>query len=354
MNWREHWKRTMHYEGGYDRIPPIHWQCWPETLEKWQQEGHIQKEEDLRTHFKAIPHFSWVSPNLDPYPAFENKVYEETDEHIVYRQADGCIVKGKKGESSIPHFVDYTMTDASGWDKYKERLQPHPDRLPKNLENCEQSQVQQAIFTGSLMGFIRNWMGVENMSYLLYDDPEVYEDMVKTIADLTLWALDEILPKMTIKPDLGFGWEDICGSTGPFVSPHFVAQYVAPQYARIRAKLEEHGIDIYGIDSDGLIEPIVPQIMDGGINLIFPVEPGTWKASPEDLRKKFGQELRMVGGFDKMVLEKDRAAIDAEIERHIPLIKEGGYIMMPDHLITPGTSFENYSYYMEQIHNLRF
>ena len=39
-----------------------------------------------------------------------------------------------------------------------------------------------------MMGWIRNWMGVENMSYLCTDDRDVYADMVMTLADLTCWA----------------------------------------------------------------------------------------------------------------------------------------------------------------------
>ena len=94
--------------------------------------------------------------------------------------------------------------------------------------------------------------------------------------------------------------------------------------------------------------------MDAGVNLMFPIEPGTWGASPEALRKKFGKELLLQGGFDKLVLEKGRAAIDAEIEKHIPLMAEGGYVMMPDHIITPGVPLDDYKYYIDRIGELRF
>ena len=57
---------------------------------------------------------------------------------------------------------------------------------------------------------------------------------------------------------------------------------------------------------------------------------------------------------DKLELEKGPAAIDAEIERRIPLMKDGGFIVMPDHLITPGTSLVDYKYYLSRIRELRF
>jgi uroporphyrinogen-III decarboxylase len=72
------------------------------------------------------------------------------------------------------------------------------------------------------------------------------------------------------------------------------------------------------------------------------------------MRAKFGKELLIMGGFDKLALERGRDAIDAEIERHIPLMREGGFVMMPDHIITPGVPLDDYKYYLERIRELRF
>jgi uroporphyrinogen decarboxylase len=175
-----------------------------------------------------------------------------------------------------------------------------------------------------------------------------------TLADLTCWNIDQVMPRMKTTPDLGLGWEDICGKSGPLVSPSTFDRCVAPGYRKIRNKLEEYGITIYGIDSDGLVEPLIPHWLDAGVNLQFPIEYGTWQATPEHMRRKFGRALFMVGGFNKLVLEQGHAAIDAEIERHIPLMREGGFIMMPDHLITPGTPLEDYKYYLDRLRELRF
>ena len=98
----------------------------------------------------------------------------------------------------------------------------------------------------------------------------------------------------------------------------------------------------------------LPRLLDAGVNVQFPIEIGTWKADPMALRKRFGKELRVIGGIDKLELEKGRAAIDAEIERRVPLMREGGFVPMPDHLITPGVPLDDYRYYIEQMRGLRF
>jgi uroporphyrinogen decarboxylase len=90
------------------------------------------------------------------------------------------------------------------------------------------------------------------------------------------------------------------------------------------------------------------------VNVQFPVEIGTWNADPMAYRRRYGRELRIIGGFNKLVLEQGPAAIDAEIERRLPLLRDGGFIMLPDHLIQPGVSLENYRYYLDRVRALRF
>jgi hypothetical protein len=36
------------------------------------------------------------------------------------------------------------------------------------------------------------------------------------------------------------------------------------------------------------------------------------------------------------------------------LMKDGGYMMMPDHLITPGVSLADYRWYLDRVRTLRF
>jgi uroporphyrinogen decarboxylase len=220
------------------------------------------------------------------------------------------------------------------------------------MAEAEQGTAPIAIVLASMMGWIRNWMGVENMAYLMHDDPDVYADMVDTLAELTCWSIDQVLPRMKTRPVLGVGWEDICFRSGPLVNPRFFERYVAHGYEKMGQKLESYGIDLMAIDCDGLIEPLLGPWLEVRVSVHYPVEIGVWGADPIALRKRFGRRLRMVGGFNKFALEQGPAAIDAEIERRLPLVGDGGYIIMPDHHITPGVSLENYQYYIGRLHQL--
>ncbi len=353
MTSRELFRAIMFY-GDFDRMPVIHWTGWPETLERWYGEG-LPRDVNIHEFLGTVPHWTGVGATLDLYPPFEEQVLEETDEYRIFRGGDGVVCQDWKQKSCIPHYIDFTLKEASDWPAYKKRLQPDPARIPDNLDeriaNAEASGLPIAVGTASLMGWIRNWMGVENMSFLMYDDRDCYKDMVMTLADLTCWSLDQILPKVQV--DMGFGWEDICGRSGPLVSPHIFEECVVPGYRKIRNKLEEYGVTLYGIDSDGDVTDLLGPWLDAGVNVQFPIEVGPWKGDARVHRQRYGKELRVVGNFDKLTLETSRDAVAAELERLKPLMREGGYIIMPDHLITPGVALDDYRWYLDQVRALR-
>lgn len=354
MNNRELFREIMNY-GIFDRTPVVHWTGWPETLERWYGEG-LPRDVDIHEVLGTKPHWAGVAGNVGLYPVFGEQEIEDRGDSRIYRDSSGVICQAWKHASNIPHYIDFTLKTPKDWDEhYKWRLQPDPERIPadldKQLANAEAAGIPIAFWTGSLMGWVRDWMGVENLGYFQYDHPDVFADMVMTVADLVCWAADQVLPK--IKVDMGFGWEDICGRSGPFVSPDLFRECVAPGYKKIRAKLEEYGVKLYGIDSDGDVSALVGPWLDAGVNVQFPIEVGVWKADGLTFRKKYGKELRIIGNFDKMTLEQSHGAVEAEIQRLMPLMRDGGYMMMPDHLITPGVSLDGYRWFLDRWRRIR-
>ena len=63
------------------------------------------------------------------------------------------------------------------------------------------------------------------------------------------------------------------------------------------------------------------------------------------LRQQFPQ-LLMIGHFDKMTMNRGEAAMRAEFERLVPLMKSGGFIPSVDHQTPPGVSLDQYRTYL--------
>ena len=356
MTPREHWQAVMNY-GDFDRPPVLHWGEWPETRERWLREG-LPPEADVAAWLGATRRWAYVEVEFDLFPAFEEETLEETEEYRVFRDSAGVVQKDWKRRSCIPHFVNYTLKTAADWPEFRKRLQPDGRRLPDDLDDriarAEGSGLPVALRIPSLMGWIRNWMGVENVSYLMFDAPDCYAEMVDTLADLSCWVIDQVCPRMSAPPDLGYGWEDICGRDGPLVSPHIFEERVARGYRKVRDRLDAHGVPLYGVDCDGRIDAIVGPWLEAGVNLQFPIEIGPWQADPMAMRKTYGRELRLMGAMDKRCLAQGREAIDAEIERRTPLMRDGGYVPVTDHHVPPDVSLDNYRYYLDRLRAVRF
>ena len=89
--------------------------------------------------------------------------------------------------------------------------------------------------------------------------------------------------------DFGHFWEDICFKNGPLINPKVFRQKVGPHYRRITELLHQHGITIVSLDCDGWIDALVPIWLENGVNIMFPIEVGTWNASIAPWREKYGR-----------------------------------------------------------------
>ncbi len=372
MNYRENINAILHYEK-FDKMPIVSFGYWRETLEKWAQEGHITQEEakgyarygdnseaDKTVMQKLGFDFNWnscVGVNPQLYPAFERKVLEEhSDGSLTVRDGQGLIVLEKPGVVSIPAEIGTSLTDRKVWEEeYLPKLQWSEDRVRteylKNFSDTSKREIPIGLHCGSLIGYMRNLLGVEQLSYLYVDDEDLYKEIVDTLAGLCYRCVKAAL-ESGAKFDYAHFWEDICYKNGPLVSPYVFEDYVAPHYKKITELLQQYGVDIVSVDCDGCIDTLLPIWLKNGVNTMFPIEVGTWNASIAPWREKYGKELRGVGGMNKTVFARDYAAIDAEIERLKPLIALGGYIPCPDHRIAPDAKFENVQYYCEQLRKI--
>ena len=368
MGVREDTVAILHYKN-YQRMPIVHFGYWSETIEKWHREGHISDAEsagvyDNSANIEIISHrlgfdFSWSSMfagNCGLNPRFEPKILEVLpDGNVKKLNAEGVIVIERPGNVSIPFEVDHLLKDRESWEQYyKPRLQMSPDRYAVEFlapfRDTSKRDRPIGIHCGSLYGEIRNYLGVEGSSYLQVDDEDLFDEIINTNAQMH-YELTEAILKTGAKADFGHFWEDICFKNGPLISPAVFAKKVGPWYRKICDLLLSYGVDIVSLDCDGMIDSLIPIWLENGVNTMFPIEVGTWNASIEPWRKKYGCAIRGVGGMNKTVFAKEYKDIDEEVERLKRLVDLGGYIPCPDHLIALDAKWENVQYYCEKMRN---
>jgi len=351
MTDRDRFNRQMHYQP-VDRCFNMEFGYWEENFVEWP----LFYENGITNNDEADKFFNFdrtviIGGQVWMNPLFEQRVVEIRETTKVLINEDGLLAEVPlDGHDTIPHYLKSSIVTPDDWEQVKRerfRLEdPHRvvDIEQLTRDHPESRDYPLGIWVGSMIGKIRDMLTFEGLIYSIYDYPAMVEDMVETSCQLVEHALDQLLPHFQF--DFAAGWEDIAYKSGPIVSPKWFRKVITPRYKRIHSKLRAHGIDIWWIDCDGDVRPILPHMMEGGVNCLFPYEVNSC-THPAELFKEYGKELRIMGGFDKMALGSGRDAIQAYMDTLVPLVERGGYIPFCDHRCPPNVKPDDYLYYLD-------
>jgi hypothetical protein len=348
MNARERFHATVHY-AARDRLFHTEMGPFEQTVQRWRREGLPADSDWMYYGGYDRVELAPLNPHLCPF--FEVEVLEVDGEYEVYRDRDGVVKRRSRDapQPAMPQYLEHPLHGPEQWPEFCRRLDPcSPSRFPPHWPSLKHEYQNRdyplGINSGSLYGWLREWMGVEGISLALYDQPGFVAQAAAELTEFLLAFLDRALDG--VEYDFAVFWEDMAYKTGPLLSPATYRRVFAPLYRRLTDRLHRAGIDVIMLDSDGCVDQLIPIWLDLGINYIYPME----VAAGMDvvaLRRRFGPELRLGGGMDKRVLAQDRAAIRTMVEQKASLLREGGYVPGCDHGIPPDVPWANYRYYRE-------
>ena len=186
----------------------------------------------------------------------------------------------------------------------------------------------------------RTFFGIENHLYSFYDYPELYHEICRDALEFHIKSIEAVCQVLT--PYMACVSEDMSYNGGPMLSYDTYKEFVYPYYLKLFPVLKKHGIKIF-IDSDGKLEGMIPWLIEAGAEGILPLERQAM-VDVAFIRDNY-PDFCMMGGFDKTVLQHGEAAIRAEFERLLPVMRKGGYVPTMDHQTPPDCSLENYKTY---------
>ncbi|MBU4199964.1 MAG: hypothetical protein KKG09_01845 [Verrucomicrobia bacterium] len=351
MTDRERFNNQMHYKP-VDRCFNMEFGYWLENFKLWPLfvENNVTNNTEADIFFN-FDEFKVIGGNVWLAPLFPQSVVSENDTSKIIMNGDGLLAEiPKDGHDTIPHFMKASVVTPDDWKRCKaERMRRDDPARKVDFKALKTAHpltrnYPLGVSCGSMIGKIRDMLTFEGLAYAVYDYPDMVEDMVETCCTLVEDFLDQVLAHIDF--DFASGWEDICFKNGPIVSVDFFKNVVTPRYKRIHRKLKAAGIDIWYMDCDGDVRPILPYFMEGGINCLFPFEVNGC-AHPAVLLKEYDKDLRIMGGVDKLELGKGPKAIQAYLKTLIPLVERGGYIPFCDHRCPPNVKPEDYLYYLD-------
>jgi len=358
MTPRECYNRVLRFKPA-DYVPNFEFGPMNEQMrDEWRKQG-MPEGVEFADFFGIHPCEDYRHILYTPIPGVPNQgVIEETDEHVVTRGPWGRVLERKKRAdmaTGARHPLREGIRNRADWNVIKDHFRAdEPRRYPDHWETDKWSDKvgewkgrDWPLFLRgpSMMGIVKEAMGFENFCIQLYDDRALVEEIMEARTQLAIDILGRAFDE--VEWDCLHFFEDIAFNSGPVIPPAIFEQIALPRYGRLSDFARSHGVDLISVDSDGDISELIPLWLKGGINYIWPMEVNAGM-DVVALRSEYGRDLAMLGGVNKFALLKGRDAIDRELDRIAPVVRDGGYIPQLDHQVPYGVTFDDFCYYMEQ------
>ena len=159
----------------------------------------------------------------------------------------------------------------------------------------------------------------------------------KKVIDIYYGALGPYIHLTTSGDDFGM-------QTGPMISPAVFQELVSPYMAERIAHTKQYTQAAYLHHTCGSVVPLIPELINIGIDILNPIQPKAAGMVPENLKEQFGGSLCFHGGVDTQELlrlgkpDEVKAAVRKLVET---LGASGGYILAPAHNIQEDVPPEN-------------
>ena len=128
-----------------------------------------------------------------------------------------------------------------------------------------------------------------------------------------------------------------------FISPATWRKWLKPRLARVIDAAREVNPDVvFFYHSDGFVEPIIPELIEIGVNALNPVQPECM--DPAVIKERYGDRLAFWGtvGIQDTLPFGRPEDVEAEVKLRIETVgKGGGLYLSPTHVIAPEVPYKN-------------
>ena len=356
-------KRGKNIMTGYERISNIlqhkpvdriglHEHFWNDTHKHYVEQGHIGKDESFEDHFNLDIQACWAT-NITADPDFEPKIVSETEDTVTMLDGNGAYLRRHKHHDSTPEHVDFTVKEREDWEKYRPLLlEDYERRINFDEYRKAKAEAKAAgrffVWSGvNVFESIHPICGHENFLMGMLLDPDWISDMCEVYSNLII-NTQKILFEREGYPDGIWYYEDMGFKERPFMSPEKYIELIMPYHKRTMDYAHSLNLPVI-MHSCGFVEPLLPYMIEAGVDCLQVIE---IKAGMnlERIHKNFGDKIALMGGIDvRCLYSNDKAIIDEELNKKIPIVKNGfGYVLHSDHSIPKTVDYEIFKYYIEK------
>ncbi len=185
--------------------------------------------------------------------------------------------------------------------------------------------------------------GMQEMLMDLAMNPALPAYIMERITEVLVANIHAALAVAGDRIDMVYFYDDVATQQALMISPKMWGEYIRPCHQQLIDAAKQYGKQVM-YHCDGALRPLIPHLLDMGIDVLNPVQADAPGMEPEGLKADFGDRLSFHGGID-IIDTLPRGTTDdvrAEVRERMQVLGEGGgYIMASSHHIQPDTPLAN-------------
>jgi uroporphyrinogen decarboxylase len=157
--------------------------------------------------------------------------------------------------------------------------------------------------------------------------------LIGTIAERIVAMSENMLTNHGEGIDIVYMADDYCSQRAPLFSPELFKRFCAPYLRKMTDLAHAHGKKFL-LHVCGAVRPLLPTIIDCGVDMLEPIQIRAEGMDPEALKKDFGKDICFYGGVDlqRVLCAGTPQSVADEVRRLIDILGEGGgYVIGPGH-----------------------
>lgn len=165
------------------------------------------------------------------------------------------------------------------------------------------------------------------------------------------WAIDAASKLTELGVDVIWIGDDFGSQNRMLISPQMFREFIKPRYVRLFEILRKINPNIkIALHCDGYFEPIIPDLIEIGVQIINPVQPRSM--DPAEIKKKYGKNLVLWQTLDNQYtfpFGSVQDVIDETLLRLKTCASGGGLIIGPSHNVQSHVSVEKIMAFIDTV-----
>ena len=186
---------------------------------------------------------------------------------------------------------------------------------------------------------------MDNFLAMLGEEPERAHRFLDALVEIHLRNMERFLGAVGRYIDVIVFGDDLGAQNSPQISPRMYREFFKPRHAILWARAKQLADVKVMLHCCGAVRPLLPDIIDAGLDAINPVQISCRGMDAEGLKRDFGRDLTFWGGgcdTQRILPQGTREEVRQHVLRQCEILAPGGgFVFQQVHNIMANVPAEN-------------